>query len=182
MFAQLAAVLSTLGDNSNSSSDEGSDGGGGGASPLVQVVPLLVLTALYWVYMRLVVPMASLADLAAEVRCCCCCFCLPFCCVSWISHHSCRSWHQHTSCNYTKKPCLLPCARSLPAAATWAPLPAASSWPACPPPASTCCEWPALDGRVNALAGCKVLWAACGAFGSSAGACAAPVFWCPEPA
>lgn len=61
LFAQLASVLATAGNPGTSSSS-------GGATTLWQVIPLMTVTLLYWTYMRLFAPMASLADLAAEVR------------------------------------------------------------------------------------------------------------------
>lgn len=35
--------------------------------PRLQVIPLLVLIIVYWAYMRFFVPLASYADMAAEV-------------------------------------------------------------------------------------------------------------------
>lgn len=52
LFAQLAAAF----------------GASSSMSPLWQVVPLLVLIVLYWLYVRFFVPMASLVDTISEVR------------------------------------------------------------------------------------------------------------------
>jgi hypothetical protein len=51
LFAQLAAAF----------------GASSSVSPLWQVVPLLVLIVLYWLYVRFFVPMASLEDMVGEV-------------------------------------------------------------------------------------------------------------------
>jgi hypothetical protein len=51
LFAQLAAAF----------------GASSSMSPLWQVVPLLVLIVLYWLYVRFFVPMASLVDTISEV-------------------------------------------------------------------------------------------------------------------
>lgn len=108
LFAQLTAVLSS---------------GGGSTRALGQVIPLLVLTALYWAYMRIVVPMSRLVDLFGEVR------------PGWAP---CRRAHLlqavcHVLCTGpchrpTPVPPALPPGprRSSPAPATWAPLCAAS--------------------------------------------------------
>ena len=55
LFAQMAAALST------------SDSSGGGSRALGQVIPLLVLTLVYWAYLRLFVPLASFVDMFGEV-------------------------------------------------------------------------------------------------------------------
>lgn len=55
LFAQMAAVLSVTSES------------GGGSRALAQVIPLLVLTLAYWVYLRLFVPLASFVDMFGEV-------------------------------------------------------------------------------------------------------------------
>lgn len=57
LFAQLAAALSVPSGSDSASSSKG----------LGQVIPLLVLTVLYWAYLRIFVPLASLVDMFGEV-------------------------------------------------------------------------------------------------------------------
>jgi hypothetical protein len=61
LFAQLAAVLSSVGSGTSSKS-----------AALWQIIPLLLLTVFYSVYVRLFVPLAGLPDLVGEILNCAC--------------------------------------------------------------------------------------------------------------
>ncbi|PRW60718.1 hypothetical protein C2E21_0718 [Chlorella sorokiniana] len=60
LFAQLAAALSA------------SDSSGSNSQAVWQVIPLLVLTVVYWAYLRIFVPLASFVDMFGEVVSCAC--------------------------------------------------------------------------------------------------------------
>lgn len=154
LFAQLSAVLGSLGGQSSSSS---AGEAGSSVTPLGQVIPLLVLIVLYWAYIRWAVPMADLWDLVAEVRAA---GAGRRRCWRWLRAADCslrcqgavRLWAPVGGCKRTphhpsSRTLLLP-PRPFPALATLARWHAASSAPACPPPPSCSCECSMLGRRL----------------------------------